>query len=383
MMPHKKVLIAMSGGVDSSVAAALLKKQGYDVYGATMQIWPEDASPAGGEIAGKSGCQISRSCCAQDAVDDARRVCHQLGIPHYVFNFKDYFEEKVIANFCSEYQNGRTPNPCIRCNKYVKFEKFLRRAKELGMDYIATGHYVRIAKVAAPKNGPRHAGAATQYKLKKAKDHHKDQSYVLYMLNQPQLAQTLFPLGNYTKLQVRALAKKFKLHIHEKAESQDICFVPDGNFAGFLKRRFPQLNKPGPIKNLQGKILGQHRGIAFYTIGQRRGLNVAAGHPMYVTKIDKKTNTIYIGGEKDLLRKDLMAEKFTFVAGKAPTTTLKGQVKIRYNTPAAKATSRYSGRGHVKIIFDRLQKAVTPGQSAVFYRGEEVVGGGVIAQIPR
>jgi tRNA-specific 2-thiouridylase len=250
----------------------------------------------------------------------------------------------------------------VRCNRYVKFEKFLRRAKELGMDYIATGHYARIEG----------------NKLKKARDRQKDQSYVLYMMDQALLAQTLFPLGDFTKPQVRALAKKFKLHIHEKPESQDICFVPDGDFAGFLRRRLPQLNKPGPIKNLQGKMVGQHRGIAFYTIGQRRGLNVAAGRPMYVIKINKKNNTICIGTERDLLKKELIAGKFSFVSGQVPAKTLKGQVKIRYNTPAAQATLKYLGRGRAKIIFARPQKAVTPGQYAVFYRGEEVVGGGKI-----
>ena len=255
----------------------------------------------------------------------------------------------------------------------MKFEKFLLRASELGMDFIATGHYARIEKSAAQKNA-----AAAKFKLKKAVDPTKDQSYALYMMDQKVLAKTLFPNGEFKKEKIRKLAKKFKLHIHEKQDSQEICFIADNNFERFLKERVPELDKPGPIKTLDGTFVGEHRGIAFYTIGQRRGLNVAAGYPIYVVKIDKKTDTIFVGGEKDCLRNELETEDFIFVSGQAPRAKIKGKAKIRYNTPEDDATLEYLDNGRAKIKFDRPQKAITPGQYAVFYVEDEVVGGGII-----
>ncbi|MFH1825681.1 MAG: tRNA 2-thiouridine(34) synthase MnmA [bacterium] len=355
----KKVLVAMSGGVDSSVAAALLKEQGYEVIGATMNVWSSYALRASEDKPSKS----ETGCCGISAAEDAKRVCHVLNIPHYTLNFRDYFRQTVINDFCSEYKEGRTPNPCIRCNKYIKFGKFWHKARELGCDFAATGHYVRNV------NG----------KLLKGKDGKKDQSYVLYMATQEDLRHSLFPVGELTKAEVRKLAKKYKLPVHDKEESQEICFVEDDDYARFLKEVDPKSIKPGPIVDKQGKVVGRHEGIAFYTLGQRKGIGSHKAQPKYVIRIDRETNTIVIGDGGDTLANELKVEQITFGDGEMERwgdgEPLSIEAKIRYNSPAAKAVLYPEGR----VVFNEPQRSITPGQSVVFYKGEEVLGGGIIS----
>ncbi|KAF0133598.1 MAG: tRNA-specific 2-thiouridylase [Candidatus Saganbacteria bacterium] len=345
---HKNVLVAMSGGVDSSVAAALLKEQGYNVIGATMQIW-EPKNDFGG-------------CCSLSAVNDAKRVADILGIKHYVLNFRKEFNKLVIDNFIEEYKNGRTPNPCIRCNQFLKFDLLLKKAKELGADFIATGHYARIIS----------------NKLLKGLDQTKDQSYVLYTMTQKSLAHTLFPLGDLTKKDVRKLALIFKLPVAEKKESQEICFVEDNNYSNFIKEKFPKIEKPGLIIDKTGKAVGEHNGIIHYTVGQRKGIGAHKGTPKYVVEINNKNNSIIIGDQKDLLKTELTAENVSFISGKFPTDPINLSAKIRYNSKETEAVLYPESKNKAKIIFKSPQRAVTPGQSVVFYNREEVLGGGII-----
>ena len=350
---NKKVLIAMSGGVDSSVAAALLLKKGYDVIGITMKVWSS---------------QSLSGCCSLSSIEDAKRVAHILKIPHYVLNTKKAFKAKVIAPFAAEYLAGRTPNPCVECNRHIKFDYLLKKAAELKCDFLATGHYVKVSK----KNGG--------FALLKSTNMAKDQSYVLYMLKEKDLKSLLFPLGRMTKDKVRALARKFKLPVAEKEESQEICFVEDNDYAGFLKEHFQADPKPGDIVDTSGKKLGRHNGIINYTLGQRRGLGIAAKIPLYVLKIDVPGNRIIVAEKEKIFSDTLTAEHLSFVRGLPKAKTLNVHAKIRYRSQASPAKIKIS-EGHADLKFKTPQWAITPGQSVVFYRGREVLGGGIIKSI--
>lgn len=357
-----KVVVAMSGGVDSSVTAALLKQDGCQVIGATMQIWPPNEL---GDEADKFG-----GCCGFDAVSEAKSVAHTLGIPHYVMNFRNEFAQKVIDNFCREYSLGRTPNPCIRCNEHIKFDALLNRAKELGADFIATGHYTRI----------EYDEVNDRYLLKKGVDRGKDQSYVLYIMSQNQLKHTLMPLGVFTKEKVRQIARELGLSVADKAESQEICFIPDGNYSSFLKEYMPDVAKPGPILDREGNTLGEHRGILFYTIGQRKGLGISAEEPMYVVAIDRVRNAIIVGSKEDVYRDELIAADINWISMESPKQPLELKAKIRYRHREADAVITPVSKGEVHVKFSRPQMAITPGQAIVFYHKDTVVGGGTIEQ---
>lgn len=354
-MEQKSVLIGMSGGVDSSVAAALLKEQGYKVIGATMRLWTYSDSDTSHE-----------GCCAESAVEDARRVCDKLGIDFYVMNFKDLFREKVVDNFVDEYTHGRTPNPCIQCNKHLKFDAMLKKALAMEIDYIATGHYAKIEK---DENG--------KYVLKKSAAAKKDQSYVLYNFTQEQLAHTLMPLGGYNKDKVRALAEKYGLTVANKPDSQEICFVEDDDYAKFIIDYADYTPTEGDILDTNGNKLGEHRGLIYYTIGQRKGIG-AYGRPMFVKEIDAAKNTITLGEKGMEFSNDLTACDVNFISGEFPKTPLEIQAKVRYQAPPAKATLYPLENGNIKITFPTPQRAITPGQAVVFYDNDIVLGGGTV-----
>lgn len=346
----RKVIVAMSGGVDSSVAAALLKKQGYNVVGVFMKFWAND---------GLRQAQAINKCCSFEAYSDARRVAQKLGIPIYTLNMKVPFKKLVVDYFLKEYQAGRTPNPCVECNRFIKFGELLRKAKAMGAEYIATGHYARVS----------------DGRLLKGKDREKDQSYFLYTLNQEKLKHILFPVGDYKKPRVRSMAKKFGLPVHAKKDSQEVCFV-GASLKGFLKKYLKV--KGGKIIELEsGKKLGGHDGLPFYTIGQRKGLKLGGG-PWYVVNVNKKQNTLFVSRDKKkLLSKELMAEKVSWISGRPPKLPTRVKAKIRYKHEEASCVIKKI-KNNYKIIFDKPQRAVTAGQSVVFYRGDEVLGGGVI-----
>ncbi|MCM8800051.1 MAG: tRNA 2-thiouridine(34) synthase MnmA [Candidatus Omnitrophica bacterium] len=348
----KRIVVAMSGGLDSSVTAALLKREGYEVIGITMCFNLEDSLTK------------KPSCCGPQAIEDARRVAEQLDIKHYILNFSDILKKKIIDDFLKEYLRGRTPNPCIRCNRYIKFDALLKKTLSLGADFLATGHYARAERV---KGG---------YILKKAKDNIKDQSYFLYLLNQIQLKRVIFPLGEYTKEEVKVIAKDMGLVVADKMGSQDICFIRDRNLRKFLETNLKGKIKPGLIKDKEGNILGKHPGICFYTIGQREGLGISKGCPLYVTMIDKKTDTIIVGEKDDLYSKQLFIKKPHFIL-KPIKNKVVLKVKIRYNHREALALV-YPFREGLKVIFKEPQLAITPGQSAVLYKEDTVLGGGII-----
>lgn len=366
-----KILCAMSGGVDSSVAAALLKEQGHDVLGVTMQIWSSFAKASEDKPSKPFG-----GCCGIKEINDAKEVCQVLRIPHYTVNYREEFKQYVIANFIEEYKIGRTPNPCIRCNEFMKFKLLISKGQELGCEKIATGHYAIISS----------KGQGSRVKLLKGKDNKKDQAYVLYMMNQESLSKTLFPLGEFTKDKARTLAKEYKLPVAEKEESQEICFIEDDNYGRFLKENIPEAIKPGNIIDQSGKEVGEHNGIIFYTIGQKKGIG-AHGSRKFVTKIDVKNNTITIGDDKDLLKDSLTADKLTFTSGlvpKGPPCRASGEAgkidlaaKIRYNSKEEPATLEIKD-GIAYVNFKEKQRAITPGQSVVFYIKDEVIGGGII-----
>ncbi|MDI6822200.1 MAG: tRNA 2-thiouridine(34) synthase MnmA [Actinomycetota bacterium] len=361
-----KVVVAMSGGVDSSVTAALLKEQGYEVIGITMQIWPSDKLA---EEADRFG-----GCCSLAAVDDARRVAFKLDIPYYVINFREIFAQKVIANFCEEYTRGRTPNPCIRCNQHIKFDALLKKAKELNADFIATGHYARIGFDKEKK----------RYILKKGIDAAKDQSYVLYIMTQEQLAHTLMPLGNLTKTEARRKAAELGLPVAEKPESQEICFIPDNDYGKFLKEYIPKVAQSGPILDSRGNLLGEHKGIIFYTIGQRKGLGISAKEPLYVIAIDRERNAIVVGSEDEVYGSELIAEEVNYISIRQLTRSIKVKAKIRYKMKEAEAVVTPLNGGKVQVKFTQPQRAITPGQAVVFYQDDVVVGGGrIVHQVDR
>ncbi|WP_084667146.1 tRNA 2-thiouridine(34) synthase MnmA [Thermanaeromonas toyohensis] len=351
-------MVAMSGGVDSSTAAALLKEQGYEVIGVTLEIWPLDVPPPPGEV----------GCCSLSAVEDARRVAHLLGIPHYVLNFRSLFAEKVIDYFITDYLEGRTPNPCIACNRFIKFEALLRKALALGMDYIATGHYARVF----------YDGERGRYLLAKGRDSYKDQSYVLYTFTQEQLAHTLLPLGEYTKEEVREIAEMYGLPVARKPESQEICFVTVGDYREFIRERARVPIRPGPILDLKGKILGQHQGLPYYTVGQRRGLGLATGRPLFVVALDPRRNAVIVGDEEDLLSYKLLARDNNYILWDELPPEAEVTVKIRYRSPEAPAVLRPKAYGVAEVEFKEPQRAVTPGQAVVYYQEDLVVGGGTI-----
>jgi tRNA-specific 2-thiouridylase len=353
-----KVIVAMSGGVDSSVAAALLLKQGCEVIGVTMQIWDPEQSEVAGEHVG---------CCSLSAVNDARRVAEKLGIPYYVLNFRSVFEEKVIDYFTAEYLRGRTPNPCIACNRYVKFEALLDKAIALGADFVATGHYARLGF-------SRRYG---RYAIRRANDPHKDQTYVLYNLTQRQIAHTMMPLGDYTKTEVRKLAAEFGLGVADKAESQEICFIADDNYRKFLKERNAGTS-PGPFLDLAGNIIGRHQGIQFYTVGQRRGLGIAAGERLYVIRIDPGRNAVVLGPEEAVYGTELQAKDVNLILFEELKGPVELEAKIRYNARSSPALVTPLGDGALHVRFNEPQRSITPGQAVVFYAGEYLAGGATI-----
>jgi tRNA-specific 2-thiouridylase len=368
MFMKKRVVVAMSGGVDSSVAAALLQEKGFEVIGITM-CFPAYGGPALG--ANSAGSTSKRpTCCGVQGIEDARRVAHRLEIKHYVLNMQGVLEEYVIKNFCQEYLKGRTPNPCVRCNQYIKFGALLKRARSLNAEYLATGHYARIQRAPSSKL------QAPSYLLKKAKDKLKDQSYFLYRLSQRQLRHIIFPVGNYTKSQVRQLAAEFNLPVADKMASQEICFLPDMDYRRLLKMRSPADIKPGFIVDQRYNVLGQHQGIAFFTIGQREGLGIAKGFPLYVTKIDSKNNRIIVGEKEDAFGSEFLVREPHFIL-KPIKKKVAVKVKIRYNHSEAAADILPFGN-KIKVFCKKPQFAITPGQSAVFYDKDKVLGGGII-----
>ena len=356
-MGRERVIVAMSGGVDSSTAAALLVRQGCEVTGVTMRLWTLENPDALVDF---------RRCCSPQEIEDARTVCDALGIPHRVLNFEPEFASSVVDYFCQEYLRGRTPNPCLACNEHVKFRSLLTKALALGADYLATGHYCRIVR-----NDHGH-------ELWRAKDEGKDQSYVLYMLGQEELTRLLFPLGDYTKGEVRRMAAEMGLPVADKPDSADICFVRQGHYRSFLAERFPQ--RPGDIVDSSGRVVGRHGDIGGYTVGQRRGLPARGGRePLYVLSVNPATNTVVAGSEDELMGDVLWAERLSFVSGQAPRRPLAVEAKIRYRSRAAPALlALHDGRAEVR--FERPQRAITPGQAVVFYQGEKVLGGGIITE---
>lgn len=354
-------MVAMSGGVDSSVAALLLKEAGYEPIGVTLRFWVDS-------VAEKKVADTGRGCCSLENIDDARRVAAALNIPHYVFDMQEIFYERVVTYFIQEYLQGRTPNPCIACNQNLKFTLLLQKVRASGINYLATGHYARI--LYEPKNN--------LYRLFCAKDKEKEQSYMLYTLHQEQLSALLFPLGDYYKKEVKELAHKRGLKVAQKKESQEICFIPDHDYRSFLARENPQVVTPGEIVSTTGQKLGIHRGVAFYTIGQRKGLGLASRHPLYVVRIDPRNNVLIVGEEEETYSGYLTATGLSFVAGASPLHPLEVEVKIRYRASPVPAVLHPPQGGRARVVFMRKQKAVTPGQAVVFYQGEEVLGGGMI-----
>ena len=354
----KKVVVGLSGGVDSSVAAYLLKEQGYDVIGVTMQIWQEQDVFTQEEEGG---------CCGLTAVEDARRVAQLLDIPYYVMNFKDVFQKNVIRYFIGEYQRGATPNPCNACNRYVKWEALLNRAKEIGADYIATGHYARIKQLA---NG--------RYTIQNSVTALKDQTYALYNLTQEQLSHTLMPVGAYTKDEIRQIAEKIHLPVAGKQDSQDICFIPDGDYAGFIERETGTTFTPGNFVDEEGKILGTHKGIIYYTIGQRKGLGLTAETPLFVKELRPETNEVVICKSEGLFEQVCYVKDMNYMSISGMEGPVSAIGKVRYSHKGASCVLTPMENGWVECRFDEPQRAMTPGQAAVFYEGDHILCGGTI-----
>ncbi len=355
----KKIVVGMSGGVDSSVAAYLLKEQGYEVIGVTMQIWQDEEREA------KEG---NGGCCGLSAVEDARRVAQYLQIPYYVMNFKKEFKDNVIDYFIEEYLHGRTPNPCIACNRYVKWESLLRRSLGIGADFIATGHYARIRQL---PNG--------RYAVCYSATARKDQTYALYNLTQYQLSHTLMPIGEYTKDEIRELAGRLGLPVAQKPDSQEICFIPDNDYASFIDRQAKErVPGPGNFVTLEGDIIAVHKGITHYTVGQRKGLNLAMGRPVFVTRICPDTNEVVIGENEDVFSTELFCHKINYMGIDDLPEPRKVTAKIRYGHKASPCTIEKAGADKIKCTFESPVRAITPGQAAVFYEDGCVLGGGTI-----
>jgi tRNA-specific 2-thiouridylase len=359
-MRKKKVLVAMSGGVDSSVAAALLKERGFEVIGITMDIFDIPMEFCREE-------NLS-SCCGRGAKADAVRVAAHLDISHYVIDLKKSFRDMVIADFYEGYKKGRTPNPCIRCNRFIKFDALWRKTKNFGVDFLATGHHARI--IQDEKSG--------RYLLLKGKDEEKDQSYFLYTLTQEQLARTLLPIGDFTKRDVRKMAQQFRLSVHQRHESQEICFIPDNDYIRFLKQLIPEAFRAGPIVDADSRVLGRHKGVLHFTIGQRRGLGISASHPLYVLEIRAGEDKIIVGTNDKLYKKEVNISHVNLIRTEKLISPLSVQAKIRYKHREAKAILTPLKKDRVRLDFKKPQRAVTPGQSAVFYDGDAVIGGGII-----
>lgn len=347
----------MSGGVDSSTAACLLKEEGYDVIGVTMHIWPKEQTGGG-------------RCCTPRDVQDARQVSQRMGFPYYLLDLREEFKRCVIDDFVKEYQDGRTPNPCIRCNEFMKFGVLLKKAIELEAEFIATGHYVKV----------EYKSEAKRHLLLKGKDEKKEQSYFLYSLKQDQLARTKFPLGEYTKDEVRELARDFGLRVSDKKGSQEICFIDERGYSEFLRKYIPDCLRPGKILDRDGRIIGEHKGIAAYTIGQRKGIGLARSKPYYVMEIRPADNTVIVADEKDIYGRMLMAEGINVVAYEKLPAEIEVTAKIRYQSKPACARAEAVAHDRLKVIFKEDQWAITPGQAVVLYQGDLVVGGGRIVK---
>ena len=360
-MGEKKALIAMSGGVDSSVAAYLMVREGFNCIGAMMRLFDNNFLPEG----------MDSSCCSLDDAEDARSVARRLGFPFYVFNSKGEFEEKVIRKFIRCYECGATPNPCIDCNRYLKFDHLLRKGMELGCDCVVTGHYARI----------RYDETSGRYLLYKAADLSKDQSYVLYSLTQDQLSRTRFPLGEMTKAQAREIAEEQGFINSRKRDSQDICFVPDGDYVGFMERYTGKKYPQGDFLDLSGKVVGTHNGAVSYTLGQRKGLGLAMGAPVYVCAKDMEKNTVTVGPNEALFSDTLIAEDWNWFPFPALMEPMRVSAKARYNQQPQPATVYPESDGNARVVFDAPQRALTPGQAVVLYDGDLVVGGGTITEV--
>jgi tRNA-specific 2-thiouridylase len=356
-----RVVVAMSGGVDSSVAAYLLARDGYDVVGVTMRLWASEAEEVTTDHQG---------CCSIEDIEDARRVCQTLGVPHYVLNVEREFREHVMDYFVDEYQKGRTPHPCIACNDRIKYDFLMRRAEMLDAQYVATGHYARIG--CDDETGER--------MLLKGVDPTKDQSYVLFGLSELQLQRMLLPVGGYAKTRIRELAAEGGLHLADKRDSQEICFIPQGDYREFLKKRIEP--KPGEMVHVDGRVLGTHKGIEFFTIGQRRGLGVAPNTPaterLFVAGVDAESGRVYLGPEEALYKRDVAINGVNYVGGNPPSTPMHVTAKIRYNGQDASAVLSPGAPGEAVLRFEEPQRAITPGQAAVFYEGDRVLGGGYV-----
>jgi tRNA-specific 2-thiouridylase len=367
---NNRVVVAMSGGVDSSLTAALLLEQGYDVIGVHMRLHHLHAQGQGSCSTSASG-RLNKGCCSADDVEDARMVCYELGIPFYVLDFEGDFRKTVIDNFVQEYSKGRTPYPCLMCNRYVKFDSLLKRAAQLDADHLATGHYARIT----------YDEATGKYALRKALDPSKDQSYVLYHLGQSELSRLLLPLGEHQKSHVREMSAERNLVTADKPDSQEICFIPNNNYRTFLEKVSPGMARGGVMVDTAGNVVGQHSGVPNYTIGQRKGLGALGPDPRFVIELRPAENVVVVGSNEDLLSATLAADDVHWVSGEAPSEPFRANVKIRYRAPEMPATVTPLPGRRMQVEFDTPQRAVTPGQSGVVYIGDEVVGGGTIERL--